>query len=180
MPQPGPVKEIDATIGALMLRYMTARQDDEMVRARVEGYRIVLRDFPGWAVREAYARWLKGEIGREHDASFPPPERVLYEAAKNLTMAANGQRVGLQLVLDAEGYQPLTDAEMAERRERLAALTRNIVNTASPEDRGPGSLRRRPECPEEIARKDQILTNPGKGILAGLHEMQEAENAAAE
>ena len=44
--QPGPVKEIDATIGALMLRYATARQDDDMMRARVEGYRIVLRGSP--------------------------------------------------------------------------------------------------------------------------------------
>ena len=64
MIQPGPAKEIDATIGALIVRYATVRQDDDMIRARSEGYRIVLRDFPAWAVREAYARWLKGEIGR--------------------------------------------------------------------------------------------------------------------
>jgi hypothetical protein len=180
MIQPGPVKEIDATIGAIIVRYATARQDDDMMRARMEGYRIVLRDYPAWAVREAYARWLKGEIGREHDASLPPPERCLHECAKNLHMAAMGQRVGLQMVLDAEGYQPPTDAEMEERRKRLQLLTQNIANTASPEDRGPGKPKRRPETPEEQARKEQIFNNPGKGILAGLREVQEAENAAAE
>ncbi|WP_262027124.1 hypothetical protein [Microvirga sp. Mcv34] len=180
MAQPGPVKEIDATIGALMLRYMTARQDDEMMRARVEGYRIVLRDFPAWAVREAYARWLKGEIGREYDASFPPPERVLHDCAKNLTMAAMGQRIGLQMVLDAEAYRPPSEAEMQERRQRLETVIRSIAEGVSPEDRGPGSLKRRPETPEEQARKDQILNSPGKGILAGLRELQETERAAAQ
>jgi hypothetical protein len=180
MTQPGPVKEIDATIGALMLRYMTARQDDEMMRARVEGYRIVLRDFPAWAVREAYARWLKGEIGREHDASFPPPERVLHDCAKTLLMAAMGQRVGLQMVLDAESYQPPSEAEMQERRRRLEQVIQSIAANVSPEDRGPGSLRRKPESAEEQSRKDQILNNPSKGILAGLRELQEADRAAAE
>jgi len=180
MVQPGPVKDIDATIGAIIVRYATARQDDDMMRARMEGYRIVLRDFPAWAVREAYARWLKGEIGREHDASFPPPERVLHDCAKNLTMAAMGQRAGLQLVLDAEGYQPPSEAEMAERRKRLEELTRRIAETASPEDRGPGKPKRQAETPEEQARKERILKSPGKGILAGLRELQEAENAAAE
>lgn len=178
--QPGPAKEIDATIGALMLRYATARQDDGVMAARVEGYRIVLRDFPTWAVREAYARWLKGEIGREHDASFPPPERVLHDCAKSLTMAAMGQRIGLQMILDAEGYQPLSEEEMAERRARLDALVQNIATAASPEDRGPGKPKRRHETPEEQARKEQILKSPGKGILAGLRELQEAEHAAAE
>ncbi len=177
--QPGPVKEIDATIGALMLRYATARQDDDMMRARVEGYRIVLREFPAWAVREAYARWLKGEIGREHDASFPPPERVLHDCAKTLTLAAMGQKIGLQLVLDAEGYQPLTDEEMAERRQRLDELMRDVANSTSPEDRGPGKPKRQSETPEEQARKEQILKSPGRGILAGLRELQEAEHAAA-
>jgi hypothetical protein len=180
MTQPGPVKEIDATIGALMLRYMTARQDDEMMRARVEGYRIVLRDFPAWTVREAYARWLKGEIGREHDASFPPPERVLHDCAKTLLMAAMGQRVGLQMVLDAESYQPPSDAEMQERRRRLDQVIQSIAANVSPEDRGPGSLKRKPESPEERARKEKILNNPGKGILAGLRELQEADNAAVQ
>lgn len=127
MAQPGPAKEIDATIGAIIIRYATTRQDDDMMRARMEGYRIVLRDFPAWTVREAYARWLKGEIGREHDASFPPPERVLHDAAKGLLMAAIGQRAGLQLVLDAEGYQPLTEEEMAERRKRLDELVREVT-----------------------------------------------------
>lgn len=178
--QPGPAKEIDATIGALMLRYMTARQDDEMMRARVEGYRIVLRDFPAWAVREAYARWLKGEIGRNHDASFPPPERVLHDCAKGLVMAAIGQRVGLQLVLDAEGYQPLTDEEMAERRKQLDELMHTIATTASPEDRGPGRVKPQPETPEEQARRERILKNPGKGILAELREKMEADRVAAE
>jgi len=178
MTQPGPAKEIDATIGAIIVRYATARQDDDMMRARMEGYRIVLRDFPAWAVREAYARWLKGEIGREHDASFPPPERVLHECAKNLTLAAVGQKVGLQLILDAEGYQPLSEEEMAERRARLDELVHNIATTASPEDRGPGKPKRRPETPEEQTRKEQILKSPGKGILAGLRELQESENAA--
>jgi hypothetical protein len=178
--QPGPVKEIDAAIGALMLRYMTARQDDEMMRARVEGYRTVLQDFPAWAVREAYARWLKGEIGREYDASFPPPERVLHDCAKSLLMAAMGQRVGLQMVLDAEGYQPPSEVEMAERRKRLQLLTQNIANTASPEDRGPGKPKRQPETHDEQACKEQILTNPGKGILAGLREKTEGNHAAAE
>lgn len=180
MTQPGPVKEIDATIGAIIVRYTTARQDDDMMRARVEGYRTVLRDFPAWAVREAYARWLKGEIGREHDPSFPPPERVLHECAKSLTLAAIGQKVGLQLILDAEGYQPLTEEEMAERRARLDALINNIATTASPEDSGPGKPKRRPETPEEQARKAKILTNPGKGILAELREKMEASNVAAE
>jgi len=180
MTQPGPAKEIDATIGAIIVRYATARQDDDMMRARMEGYRIVLRDFPAWAVREAYARWLKGEIGREHDASFPPPERVLHECAKNVTMAAIGQKVGLQLILDAEGYQPLSEEEMAERRARLDELVHNIATTASSEDRGPGKPKRRPETPEEQARKEQILKNPSRGILAGLRELQDAEHAAAE
>ncbi|WP_152568869.1 hypothetical protein [Microvirga sp. BSC39] len=178
--QPGPVKEIDATIGAVMLRYATARQDDDMMRARVEGYRIVLRDFPAWCVREAYARWLKGEIGQQHDASFPPPERVLHECAKGLLAAAMGQRIGLQMVLDAEGYQPPTEAEMAERRKHLHLLTQNIANAASPEDRGPGKPKRQAETSDDQARKDRILNNPSKGILAGLREMQEVENAAAE
>jgi hypothetical protein len=180
MTQPGPVKEIDATIGALMLRYMTARQDDEMMRARVEGYRIVLRDFPAWAVREAYARWLKGEIGREHDASFPPPERVLHNCAKTLLMAAMGQRVGLQMVLDAESYQPPSEAEMQARRRQLEQVIQGIATSVSPEDRGLGKPKRQPATPEEQARKEQILTNPGKGILAGLREMTEANYAAVE
>ena len=180
MTQPGPAKEIDATIGAIIVRYATARQDDDMMLARMEGYRIVLRDFPAWAVREAYARWLKGEIGREYDASFPPPERVLHDAAKGLVLAAIGQKVGLQLILDAEGYQPPSEAEMAERRKRLEELTQRIAETASPEDRGPGKPKRRAESPEEQARKEQILKNPGKGILAGLRELQEAGHAAAE
>jgi hypothetical protein len=180
MVQPGPAKEIDATIGALIVRYATAREDDDMMRARMEGYRIVLRDFPAWAVREAYARWLKGEIGREYDASFPPPERVLHDGAKTLLMAAMGQRIGMQMILDAEGYQPLSDAEMTERRRQLETVIQNIATSVSPEDRGPGSLKRRPEAPEEQARKEQILTNPGKGILAGLREITEANHAAAE
>ncbi|MCB5173675.1 hypothetical protein [Microvirga lenta] len=180
MTNPGPAKEIDATIGAIIVRYATARQDDDMMRARMEGYRIVLRDFPAWAVREAYARWLKGEIGREYDASFPPPERVLHDCAKSLVMATIGQKVGLQLVLDAEGYQPLSEAEMAERRQRLDALMQNIATTASPEDRGPGKLKPQPETPEEQARRERILKNPGKGILAELREKMEADRAAAE
>jgi hypothetical protein len=180
MGQPGPAKEIDATIGAIIIRYATARQDDDMIRARSEGYRIVLRDFPAWAVREAYARWLKGEIGREYDASFPPPERVLHDAAKNLAMAAMGQRIGLQMVLDAVSYQPPSEAEMQARRRQLEQVIHGIATSVSPEDRGPGSLKRRPETPEEQARKEQILTNPGKGILAGLREMTEANHAAVE
>jgi hypothetical protein len=180
MDQPGPAKEIDATIGAIIVRYATARQDDDMIRARSEGYRIVLRDFPAWAVREAYARWLKGEIGREYDASFPPPERVLHDCAKSLVLAAMGQRVGLQMVLDAEGYLPPSEAEMAERRRRLEQVIQNIATNVSPEDRGPGSLKRRPESPKEQARKEQILTNPGKGILAELRERKETNHVAAE
>jgi hypothetical protein len=180
MAQPGPVKEIDATIGAVIVRYATARQDDDMMRARMEGYRIVLRDFPAWAVREAYARWLKGEIGREYDASFPPPERVLHDCAKSLTMAAMGQRVGLQMVLDAEGYLPPSEAEMKERQRRFDQVIQSIATSVSPEDRGPGTLKRRAETPEEQERKEQILTNPGKGILAGLREMTEANHAAVE
>ncbi|MBA1157783.1 hypothetical protein [Microvirga mediterraneensis] len=180
MAQPGPVKEIDATIGALLVRYATARQDDDMMRARMEGYRIVLRDFPAWAVREAYARWLRGEIGREYDASFPPPERVLHDCAKNLTMAAMGQRIGLQMVLDAEAYHPPSEAEMQERRQRLEKVIQSIAENVSPEDRGPGSLKRKPESLEEQTRKEQILNSPGKGILAGLRELQEVDRAAAE
>lgn len=179
MVQPGPTKEIDATIGALIIRYATARQDDDMIRARSEGYRIVLRDFPAWAVREAYARWLKGEIGREYDASFPPPERVLHDCAKTLLMASMGQRVGLQMVLDAEGYQPPSEAEMQERRRRLEQVIQSIATTVSPEDRGPGKPKRQQESPEEHTRKEQILNNPGRGILAGLRE-KEAVNVAAE
>lgn len=178
MAQAGPTKEIDATIGALIVRYATARQDDDMMRARMEGYRIVLRDFPAWAVREAYARWLKGEIGREYDASFPPPERVLHDCAKNLAMAAMGQRIGLQMVLDAEAYHPPSEAEMQERRQRLEKVIQSIAENVGPEDRGPGSLKRKPESPEAQARKAQILNNPGKGILAELRE-KEAPNAAA-
>lgn len=177
---PGPAKEIDATIGALIIRYATARQDDDMIRARSEGYRIVLRDFPAWAVREAYARWLKGEIGREYDASFPPPERVLHDCAKTLLMAAMGQRIGLQMILDAEAYLPPSEEEMEERRKRLQILTQNIANTASPEDRGPGKPKRQAETAEEQARKEQILNKPGKGILAEMREKTEATNVAAE
>jgi hypothetical protein len=178
MVQPGPAKEIDGTIGALIVRYATARQDDDMMRARMEGYRIVLRDFPAWAVREAYARWLRGEIGREYDASFPPPERVLHDCANGLTMAAMGQHIGMQMILDAEGYQPPSDAEVTERR--LDRVIQNTATSVSPEDGGPGTLKRRAESPEEQERKEQILTNPGKGILAGLREMTEANHAAAE
>jgi len=179
MIQPGPAKEIDATIGALIVRYATVRQDDDMIRARSEGYRIVLRDFPAWAVREAYARWLKGEIGREYDASFPPPERVLHDAAKSLLMAAMGQRVGLQMILDAEAYLPPTEEEMAERRRQLERVIQGIADNVSPEDRGPGKPKRYPESSEEQARKEQILKNPGKGILAELRE-KGGEHAAAE
>lgn len=179
--RPGPAKEIDATIGALIVRYATVRQDDDMMRARMDGYRLVLRELPAWAVREAYARWLKGEIGREYDASFPPPERVLYECAKGLLQAAMGQRIGLQMVLDAEGYQPPSEEEMAERRRRLDSVIRYIAESSSPEDRGPGKLKRRPESPEEIERKERILKSPGPGILAELrsrHAEQTEEEGA--
>jgi hypothetical protein len=178
--QPGPIKEIDATIGAIIVRYATARQDDDMMRARMEGNRIALRDLPAWTVREAYARWLKGEIGREYDASFPPPERVLHDCAKSLILAAMGQRVGLQMVLDAEGYQPPSQVEIEERRRHYESLISDIATPASFEDRGPGKPKRRAETPEEQARKEQILTNPGKGILAELRERKEINHAAAE
>jgi hypothetical protein len=95
-------------------------------------------------------------------------------------MAAVGQRVGLQMVLDAEGYVPPSEAEMQERQRRLAQVIQIIATSVSPEDRGPGRLKRRAESPEEQERKEQILTNPGKGILAGLREMTEANHAAAE
>jgi hypothetical protein len=71
-------------------------------------------------------------------------------------LAASGQKVDLQMVLDAEGYRPQSEKEMIQRRRRLDALTGNIAMTAS---RSVSPKR------EEQARKEQILTNPVKGIL---------------
>jgi hypothetical protein len=69
---------------------------------------------------------------------------------------------------------------MIQRRRRLEGLTRTIAMTASPAGRGPGRPKRQPQTPEEQARKEQILTNPGKGILAELRERKETIHVAAE
>jgi hypothetical protein len=93
-------------------------------------------------------RYARIDLSRRHSgrvnerqllpASFPPPERVLRDAAKSLVLAAIGQKVG------------------------------------------PGRPKRQPQTPEEQARKEQILTNPGKGILAELRERKETIHVAAE
>jgi hypothetical protein len=44
----------------------------------------------------------------------------------------------------------------------------------------PRQANRQPQTPEEQARKEQILTNPGKGIQAGLRERKETIHVAAE
>jgi hypothetical protein len=113
-------------------------------------------------------------------ASFPPPEWILHDAAKSLVLAAIGQKIGLQMVLDAEGYRPPRGQEMIQRRRRLKGFPRIIAMTASSGDCGPGKAKRQPETPEEHARKEQILTKPGKGILTELRERKETNHVAAE
>lgn len=134
------------------------------------------------------SRYARLDLSRRHSgrvnerqslpASFPPPERVLHDAAKSLALAAIGQKGGLKMMLDAEGYRPPSEKETIQRRRRPDGLMRNIAMTASPEDRGPGKAKRQPETPEEQARKEQILTNPGKGILAELRERKETNHVA--
>jgi hypothetical protein len=84
------------------------------------------------------------------------------------------------MVLDAVRL-PAADREGDDQRgRRLEGLTRTIAVTASPAGRGPGRPKRQPQTPEEQARKEQILTNPGKGILAELRERKETIHVAAE
>jgi len=180
MEVPGPVAEIDNAIEALITRYATARMDTNQLIARVEFYRMAVGEFPAWTVREAIARWIRGEIGQQYDRSFAPPEHLLREACQTLTMVAKGMKNGLIRVLDAQPEDEPTPEQREEAQARWARISLEIEEASSPEDRGPGKPKRRAESPEEQARKEQILKNPGKGILAGLRELQEAERAAAE
>lgn len=180
MEVPGPVKEIDNAIEALITRYATARMDTNQLIARVEFYRMAIGEFPAWTVREAIARWIRGEIGQQYDRSFAPPEHVLRDTCQTLVMVTKGMKNGLIRVLDAQPEDGPTQEQREAAQARVAAIQKEIAVSSSPEDRGPGSLKRRQESPEEQARKEQILTNHGKGILAGLRELQEADRAAAE
>jgi hypothetical protein len=69
---------------------------------------------------------------------------------------------------------------MIQRGRRLEELTRIIAMTTISEDRSPGRPKRQPQTPEEQACKEQILTNPGKGVLAELRERKETIHVAAE
>lgn len=179
MEAPGPVEEIDNAIEALISRYATARMDTQQLMARVNFYRMAIGEFPAWTVREAIARWIRGEIGQQYDRSFAPPEHVLREACKTLTMVATGMKNGLIRVLDAEPVEEPTAEEREAAIGRVAEIVKEVEEATSPEDRGPGKPKRYPESPEEQARKEQILKNPGKGILAELRE-KGGEHVAAE
>lgn len=179
MEVPGPVSEIDDAIEALISRYATVRMDTQQIMARVQFYRMAIGEFPAWTVREAIARWIRGEIGQQYDRGFAPPEHVLREACLTLTKMTAGMRNGLIRVLDAQPVAELTDTQREDAQVRFAEIIKEVEEATSPEDRGPGKLKRRPETPEEIERKERILKNPGPGILAELRRQQAEQQDAA-
>lgn len=160
---PGPAEEIDEALTMLVTRYETARMTDQQIGARVGFYVMVLAEFPAWTVREAIARWFKGEIGRQYDRSFQPPEHVLRDCCKDLVMVAQGVTGSLQRVLDArpEREGP-TEEGRALMAKAAAELAQAIERQADPA--------KRPRSPEELAELERIKRNPGKPLLERMRE----------
>lgn len=150
--EPGPVAATISTLGELIQEYAPSRLDAETVSIKAEAYLDAVEDLPAWAVREAVRRWRRGDVsGDLQDLNFAPRPARLRRIASTIALAASGQALRLQRVLDAEPEEERSDEERAAISRRIAAEINEVARRAPSEPpRGPS----RPAKSEEAVRDE--------------------------
>ena len=122
---PGPLEEIGEAVGGLILARASYRMDQRTIDAKTTDYLDALHDLPGWTVVEAVRRWRRGTAGDDipkEEYKFLPSSDLLRNVAERIKLAAEGQAIRLQRILDAEPDVKLTDAQLEQNAERLKAI----------------------------------------------------------
>lgn len=114
------------SVGMLRSVMAVAAVDEPTQKLQRAAYLSTLTRYPGWAVEAACQRFLDGTVGEGIHA--PKPGEIA-TVCRQLIASAQEERARINAVLDAEIYQPPTDAEremVAKRFAQFAAETASL------------------------------------------------------
>jgi hypothetical protein len=111
---------LEEQIRAVVEFYSIGAADPRVQLTKILIYVQVLKDLPGWAVREAIARWFRGDL--EGNTAFAPPPAVLRAAAEGLPRVIEGQISAFSRLLAAVPEYQRSDEERAVMQAAVLQL----------------------------------------------------------
>ncbi len=106
---------IGKTLMILLAAFPAQSLSEEIVAARIAGYRIALDDMPAWAVEEAAKMWLRGSLPEAGQYAPAPP--VLRRTAAALLAKVQNERAGYERLLYAR-LKPVPATPICTKRAK--------------------------------------------------------------
>lgn len=143
---PAAERDVVANVVRLLVAFPAANMSPEAARARASIYVSVMADLPGWAIRIACDKWLRGDA--EGNLAFAPSPPQLRQLAEAQTLSHRAAIVKLRRVLDAV---PMEYRAPSEDRAAIAAKFGGLVASIAGKARDEKS--RTAQYQDETAKK---------------------------
>lgn len=113
-------RKIGGAVTELLMAFASAPMSDAGAAARAKGYAVALEGVPSWAVQEACARWLRGDV-EDGNLAFAPSPPQLRKIANAVMVPIRAQRVLLERVLSARVEEEFSAEHREEMLSRLSS-----------------------------------------------------------